>query len=220
MTGIYRESIGFFLASLPTLLVFAVVIESANWFLQAAWMRLALDFVALTIIAYAFHRHFLFGEPLRFRQPAPSAAPPFKFGQFFVVSMVLYVVTIGLFVVWLYTVAGDTMPGFGYWPLYLVILGLFGTALPATVVQDRSYRLTQGLRAGTETVLKLLLGPGLVGTGTFVLVVTGNQLLRNIPDDSLVHLAFAVIGTTIYFLSTILAVAVLCEMYHKTRPAP
>ena len=96
MTKIYRESFGFFLASLPTLLLLAVVIEGLLWILQPT-SETAVSFGALTVVAYYFHRHFLFGEPLSFRnqKPAPGA-PAFKFGWFMLVSVGLLLGPVGI----------------------------------------------------------------------------------------------------------------------------
>jgi hypothetical protein len=220
VTKIYRESLGFFLSSLPTLLLFAFLIEAARWFL-VRWSSLVLDLVALNIIAYGFHRHFLFGETLSFRtQPVAKAAPPFKFGRFLQVSLLLFFYTFGLYLFMMVVFdLYDTAPNIPlWWTVYLLVLGLLGIALPANVAQDKTYRVRQGIRVGAETIWRLSLGPGLVGAATFGTVQISNPVLENVPDGSLILLADRTILTTVNFLVTILAVAVLCEMYRKTRP--
>jgi hypothetical protein len=225
MTKIYHESFRYFLASLPALLAFGAAIEVTLWLLQPK-QESAVSFVALTLVAYYFHRHFLFRESLSFsaQKPAPGA-PPFKFGWFMLTSaaVLLTPVGIGLFIVFAYL--DQPSPGamiLIFLPLYLVTLGLFGTALPATVARDGTYRVSQGVRATFSTMGRLVLGPGVIG---FVLLVAtllaGNALgSLGVADDSLVALAFHIVLRTLGFLTTILAVAVLCEMYRKTRPEP
>lgn len=225
MVKIYRESIRFFLVSLPALLFFGAMIEVTLWLLQPK-SEFGITFVALTIVAYYFHRHFLFQETLSFRnqKPAPGA-PPFKFGWFMLVSaaVMLTPVGVGLFIAFGYLERPS--PGaliLIFLPIYLVTLSLFGTALPATVVRDGTFRISQGLRATFSTMWRLVLGPGVIG---FVLiiatVVAGNALASlGVAEDSPVALAFYIALRTLGFLTTIFAVAVLCEMYKKTRPEP
>lgn len=223
MTKIYRESFRYFLASLQMLLAFAAMIEIALWIVQPR-NETSVTFVALVILAYSFHRHFLFGEPFAaFNQKTAAGAPPFKFGWFLLVStaVILVPVAIGLFLVFGYL--DRPTPGAMIviiLPIYLVTLGLFGTALPATVARDGSYKVSQGLRAGLAIMWRLVLGPGVVGflilAGT---VIAGNALgSLGVAEDSLVTLAYFTLIRTMGFLTTIFAVAVLCEMYRRTRP--
>lgn len=225
MIKIYRESFRYFLASLPALLAFGAVIEVVLWLLQPK-QESAISFVALTLVAYYFHRHFLFQERLSFstQKPAPDA-PPFKVGWFMLVSaaVLLAPVGIGLFIVLAYL--DRPSPGamiLIFLPLYLLTLSLFGTALPATVARDGTYRFWQGLKASLSTMWRLVLGPGVIGLVLIVAtILSGNALgSLGVADDSLVALAFYIVLRTLGFLTTIFAVAVLCEMYRKTRPEP
>lgn len=67
-------------------------------------------------------------------------------------------------------------------------------------------------------------GPGAWGDRLVLIVATilsGNALgSLGVADDSLVALAFYIALRTWGFLTTIFAVAVLCEMYRNTRPEP
>ncbi len=225
MVKIYRESFRYFLVSLPALLGFAALIEVALWLLQPK-SESGITFVALTLVAYYFHRHFLFQETLTLRnqKPAPGA-PPFKFGWFMLVSaaVLLTPVGVGLFIAFAYL----DRPSTGsliliFLPLYLVTLSMLGTALPATVARDGTFRISQGLRATFSTMWRLVAGPGVIGLGlTTSTVLAGNALGSiGVAEDSLVTLAFYIAIRTLGFLTTIFAVAVLCEMYRKTRPEP
>lgn len=225
MVKIYRESFRYFLVSFPALLTFGAVIEVTLWLLQPK-SESGITFVALTLVAYYFHRHFLAQETLSFRnqKPAPGA-PPFKFGWFMLVSAAPMLTTfgIGLFIAFSYL--DRPSPGaliLIFLPIYLVTLSLFGTVLPATVARDGTFRISQGLRATFSTMWRLVVGPGVIG---FVLIATtvlaGNALgSLGVAEDSLVALAFYTALRTLGFLTTIFAVAVLCEMYRKTRPEP
>jgi hypothetical protein len=223
MVRIYRESFSFFASALPMLLAFAVLVEGLLWVLQPKSESSA-TFAALTILAYYFHRHFLFGETIGFRNQKPAeGAPPFKFGWFILISVGLVFVPIALAFAISYSIAGRFAPllaiGISL-PFYLLALSLFGTALPAVVARDGTYRLAQGMRAGFQTMWRLVLGPCLVGAVLLALAVLSGRWAARLPEDSLVLLAYYTATRLLGFLPTILAVAVLCEMYRKTRPKP
>jgi hypothetical protein len=94
MTKIYRESFGYFLSSLLVLLLVAFFLEAMLWFLQPS-SQMSVSFVALTFIAYGFHRHFLFGETLHLtKQTIARGAPPQKFGWFILVSGALVLIPV------------------------------------------------------------------------------------------------------------------------------
>lgn len=221
MIKIYRKAIGFFVASLPGLLVFAIVIEVLLWVLQPN-SEGTVSFIALSIIAYSFHRHFLFDEPIGWRAQKPAeGAPPFRIGWFLVISTVLVVVLLGLAFGASFALANR--PAFAiilltFFPAYLLVLSLFGMALPASVARDGSYRVAQGIRAAFHTGFLLVTGPGVVGMILLVATVAGAWALRGVAEDSLILLAHYIILRTLGFLTTIFAVAVLCEVYAKTRP--
>lgn len=225
MTQIYTKSFAFFFASLPALLAFAAVIEGLLWVFRPKSEGVVV-FGALLIIAYYFHRHFLFGEGLALGKlkPAPDA-PPQKFGWFLLISFLMVFVPGGIAVVIAINATDELGLGIlmlTLFPLYLIALGLFGTALPASVAQDGTYRLSQGLRVSFPTMGRLILGPGVVGLVVVAAVLLAGQPLArlNLAEDSLVLLGWYILIRTLGFLSTILAVAVLCDMYRRTRPGP
>jgi hypothetical protein len=223
MTKIYRESFGFFFSSLPILFAFAAVIEVFFWVFQPK-SEAASSFVALTLVAYLFHRHFLFGETFTFRNPQPNpGAPKVKLGWFILVScgLVLIPVVIG-FVLAIGYLERDNIVGIIliFVTAYLLILSLFGTALPAAVARDGTYRVSQGLRVTLSTMWRLILGPGVVGFVLVAATILAGGMLNSagMAEDSLLMLAFFIVTRTLGFLTTILAVSILCEMYRKTRP--
>ncbi len=225
MTKIYRDSFRFFLSSLPALLLFAVVIEGTLWVLQPK-SESGITLVALLLLAYYFHRHFLFGETLSFRNqnPAPGA-PEFKFGWFMLLSLGLLLGPVGIGLALTFGYLDRPTPVMlilVVLPIYLVTLSLFGTALPASIARDGTYRVTQGLRATLSTMWRLVLGPGVTGLILLVATFLSGYALGSlgVTEDSLITLAYYIALRTLGFLTTILAVAVLCEMYRKTRPDP
>ena len=225
MLKIYRESFAYFLSSLPALLFFAVVIEGLLWFLQPR-SESSVTFVALTIVAYYIHRHFLFGESLTLTLKPASAegAPPNKFGWFVLLSAALLLVPVGVALAIAVRFPAPQVLGvmvIVLFPLYLLVLSLFGTALPATVARDGTYRLSQGLRATFRTMWRLVLGPGLIGVVLLAATIASTQAIEALgaPEESPILLAYFIVLRTLGFLTTIIAVAVLCEMYLRTRPA-
>lgn len=224
MRKIYSESVKFFLVSLPALVVFAGAIEWIDWYFHP---RLSsATFIGLTIVAYFFHRHFLFGESLSMlgKPAVTDGAPPVKYGWFILISVALGALSLGLAVVVALQFSAESRGGLillVVCTIYLLMLSLFGIALPASVARDNTYRVAQGIRVMFGTMWRLLAGPGVVG---LTLVLAGAMLahlLRSygVAGDSLIMLAFNTILRTLGFLTTLVAVAVLCEMYRKTRPA-
>ena len=225
MTKIYREPFRFFLSSLPTLLMFAAMIEGSLWVLQPR-SEGSITWAALTTIAYFMHRHFLFGAALHVRPNKPVlGAPPQKFGWFMVVSAALLVLPVLVMVVVAVRYLGSQQTAaiiLITLLTYLLMLSLFGTALPATVARDGTYRLRQGVRASFQTMWRLVLGPGTFGVLLLVVLSFSDRAMAalGLAETSLIMLGYLILLRTVGFLTTILAVAVLCEMYRQTRPKP
>lgn len=221
MFQIYRDSFRFFAATFPLLLGIGALIEILNRVLQPT-SEIA-STVALIVLAYYVHRHFLFGEALTFRRPRPAeGAPPLKFGWFLLISIGMLILTVVLSLVLIIVLANDRsfLIVLLFLGPYLLVLGLFGTALPAAVARDGTYRLSQGLRVALPTMAHLVLGPGLVGLALALgtLGATYGLTALGFADNSPIQLALNIAARTLGFLTTILAVAVLCDMYRKTRP--
>ncbi|MCA0274228.1 MAG: hypothetical protein LCH69_19480 [Proteobacteria bacterium] len=232
MFEIYRTSFRFFSANFPALLLFAGMLEGLLWAVQPK-SEVAITLVPLIILAYSFHRHFLFGEGLTLVKPAPrDGAPPFKWGWFLLASLGLIAapLAVTIAVVLQLISAGlskeaitGTMLLF-MMPSYLIALSLFGTALPALVARDPAYRLKAGMRSFYPAMGRLILGPGMAGLVFFALGLGFNVLQPKlgIPTGSLGELAIFIFFRMLGFLVTILAVAVLCQMYKRVmqRVAP
>ncbi len=221
MFQIYRDSFRLFVATLPFLLGLGALIEVLNRVADTA--SAASSMVAQILLAYYIHRHFLFGEALTFRRPNQAeGAPPFRIGWFLLISIGILILVLVLSLVLLIYLANahSFLILLLFIGPYLLVLGLFGTALPAAVARDGTYRLSQGLKVALPTMVQLVLGPGLVGLAIFLVtfaVIQGLSAL-GFAEDSLAQLAFYVVARTLGFFVTILAVAVLCDMYRKTRP--
>ena len=230
MVEIYRKSLRFYWQSLPMLLLFSATIEATTLLLQPKHGA-TITLVPLLIVAYLFHRHFLFDEHLTFSSSKGKAAPgspPIKFGWFILASIGIILVPAVFAVIWLIKFAPDLKDRdqqTGYillvmLPTYLIVLSAFGTALPALVERNRAYKLSSGLRATFQTMWRLLLGPALVGAELFAAtILLANRLETNPAFLSKTgQFVYAVISGTLGFLPTLLAVAVLCHVYRKICP--
>ena len=224
MSQIYRESFRYFAGTFPLLLGIGAFIEIFLWILQPR--SDTASSVALIILAYYFHRHFLFGEAFTFRSHKPAeGAPPFKFGWFMLLSIGMILLPVAIALALTLGMVADHSQAIMLlflFPTYLLTLSLFGTTLPATVARDGTYRLSQGLRVALPTMGKLILGPGLVGLILLVVTIAAAHALttHGFAADSHAMLALNIATRTTGFLTAILAVAVLCDAYRKTRPAP
>lgn len=228
MIELYRKSWRYFVASLPALLLFAFLLEAALWYFEPK-SGTGGTFVALTVIAYYFHRHFLFGEEMAFKTQKPAeGAPPLKFGWFILLSAALVLVPLGISLLLALQLLprGISSPRLMgaviilFAPMYLIALSFFGTALPASVARDGTYRLSQGIRSGFQTMWRLLLGPALTGTVLIALTLATDRALEagRVLPTGVAELGYFTLLRTVGFFTTIVAVAVLCEMYSTTRP--
>lgn len=230
MIEIYRKSIAYIVKNLAFLIAFAALIEGLIWVMKPKHESAA-TLVPLIFLAYLFHRYFLFGEDLTLRRTTQrDDVPPMKFGWFMLVSagfVLLPVATaIATFIPLISGGTGkDSAVGTAALTsglAYLLTLNLFGTALPALVARDRSYRLSVGMRATFQTMWRLIAGPGVVGLAGFVMILllTGRQVSLGIGPGNLAEFGLLVLFRTMGFMTTILAVAVLCSMYRKVTPGP
>ena len=223
MTQIYRNSFDFFRASFPFLLLIGGGIELIIWYLQPD-SEGASTTIPLILLAYLFHRYFLFGEKPAFRQAKPAeSAPPHKFGLFILASLAMIIVPVFAALPLTALLTEDfssTVYLATLMALYLIALSMFGTVLPATVVRDGTWRLSLGLRRTGITMLRLLLGPAVVGAVLIVVCTVSENwlLLKGFQPDGMAFLASFILARTFGFLTTILAVAVLCQSYHDLRP--
>lgn len=230
MIEIYRKSIAYIVKNLAFLIAFAALIEGLIWVMKPRHESAA-TLVPLIFLAYLFHRYFLFGEDLTLRRTTQrDDVPPMKFGWFMLVSAGFVLVPVATAIAMLIPfVAGgsdkDTAVGLALLIgalAYLLALSLFGTVLPALVARDRSYRLSDGIRVTFQTMWRLLVGPGVVGLAGYVIAVliTRLQTSLGISPGSLAELGLLVLFRIMGFMTTILAVAVLCSMYRKVTPGP
>jgi hypothetical protein len=222
LSHIYRDSIRFFVATFPLPLGIGAFIEILLWVLQPR--SDTASSVALILLAYYFHRHFLFGEAFTFRGHKPAeGAPPFRLGWFILISVAMILLPVAIALALTFGMVADHSHGtllLFLFPTYLLALGLFGTTLPAAVARDGTYRLSQGLRVALPTMGKLVLGPGVAGLILLVATLAAAYALSalGVAENSPALLALNIATRTLGFLTTILAVAVLCDMYRRTRP--
>jgi hypothetical protein len=223
MIELYQNAFRFYRSSLPALLIFACLIEGLIWLFQPKHVNFIL-WVPHLIIIYQFHRHYLFGEAIPLLRQ-PSNARPQRFGWFILLSTALLIVPTVLGLGLAFRLTSLNMPQNSIVNLmllttgllYLIALSLFGTALPATVARSGQYRLSAGLKMTFGTMWRLAASAGLVQVILFALLTSVDQAFLDSPtyQTEAVQVPFAIIGTTLSFLPSLLGVAVLCQMYEK-----
>lgn len=234
MVEIYRSSFRFYLSSLPALLGLMALLETLVWYLEPKNPSFSFA-MAFLFIFYQFHRHFLFGEnSFAWAKPSawvkPSAdAPPQKFGWFWLISLALILVPVGLALAFAFWIAPGNAPRsthvglmvIALVPLYLLSLSLFGTALPASVARPGNFSMSAGIRACFGTMWRLVLGPGVVQILIYGLIIGLDSLLRDVPayQSATGQLAANTVASTLSLLPSLLGVAVLCHMYQKVMDA-
>lgn len=228
MIAIYRSAFHYFGRSLPFLLAMAALIEGLTLLFPSKGIEGG-RMVFLFLMAYYFHRHFLYGELLTWKASLVSA-PPAKFGWFLIASFVMIFAAVAMSITAAIISVGP-LGSAGYetfvgatvifmMPAYLLLLSLFGLGLPAIVARNRAYRLTTGLKAGPRLALGLIFGPGVTGGLILALTLLAFPRLATLPalQASFGEWALGTLATTLGFLPTILAVAVLCQAYRRAYP--
>ncbi len=189
------------------------------------------------LIAYWLHRYFLLGE-------RPNVALRERWGSgyggFFLVTL-LFAAALVAVVLLLSNYLPPDMSHvdrdvrrlfylFLTLPIYLILLSLFGSALPAAAVRD-SFGLVTTLGRVRKTFLPTFFGM-LAGPFLFVVVASvavGYGLHRlGVADDARLPsgaISFPGLAASIFFrfvgmVTTTLAVAVLCRAYRRVVPGP
>ncbi|AMY68168.1 hypothetical protein [Frigidibacter mobilis] len=226
MIRIYTSSFRLFFSALPLLLLLAVILEGLALMFQGTSGATAGRTIGLLFIAYMFHRHFLFGEPLTLRRQTGAAdTRPFRAGRFILIALALLALPLAGALWVTYSVqspgaaradrAGTML--LTMMPLYLLALGLFGTLLPASVTRDPRYTLRAGMQQALPTMGRLILGSGLVGAFNLVLV-SGLEIWASQWPALQGPVPMALLGllaTTFGFLTSILGAATLCAAYDR-----
>lgn len=228
MIAIYRSAFQYFGRSLPFLLAMAALIEGLTLLFPSNGFE-GVRMVLLFLMAYYFHRHFLYGELLTWKASLVSA-PPAKFGWFLIASFAMIITAVAMSITAAIIAVGP-LGSAGYetfvgatvifmMPAYLLILSLFGLGLPAIVARNRAYRLRTGLKASPRVALGLILGPGVTGGLILAAGLLVLSRLEALPalQTGFSQWALGTLATTLGFLSTILAVAVLCHAYRRAYP--
>lgn len=239
MIGIFRASWGCFVANWWLYLGFAILMEFMP-LLTGNDHSIAATFFPQTIFAYFLHRHFLFGESVSSRKASGSSGTePFRIGRFILVSAAIVGLPVVLGLVIMTQAFPATLQGdrdhlilallATILPLYLLFLGFFGTALPATVERTSiPHVLSRGYRLGLGVMWRLLLGPALTATFLLVVISMGASAWGALAFKVLhwpvlatsepTRFSFAVLGSLDGMFATTLAVAILCDAYRKIVP--
>jgi hypothetical protein len=235
MLTIYKKSIACFAENWLFLVTVAAVMEGLPLFLSGSGPSTGASLGVGLLIAYLLHRYFLLGEHFSSMKQVQRVRPR-AIGRFFLVSIALIGLTAAVSVYSAIQLAGgvdnrDTLTGtllLVFLPAYLLALSLFGTALPAAAVREPfglGVTLRRAVRSFIPTMLGLLSGPGLFGLVTIggLLWLTGRFGLPVGAVDqngSFVAAGFAmgIVYRLIGMFCTVLAVAVLCQVYRQVQP--
>lgn len=188
--------------------------------------------VAQLFVAFSVHRYFLKGEDvfsvdkLFSRRVGANQKGSFKF------VMVALLLVLGPILLALPLVIGMLDRGtekdvvaillvLVMMPLYWVSLGVFGTVLPAIVDKDPRYRLVAGMKKTPVMMMRLLIGPAMMGIVFFAsgigLSIAINALIP--MNTTLWDMILSVVASVFSLFNMILAVATLCSVYRMTVPA-
>ncbi len=235
MIEIYKKSWACIVTNWPIYLSIAVAIEALPLFsrpLSADIMSL----IYLTLFAYALHRHFLYGElvdPVPFRKNLPGK-PAQKLGLFFAISTAMIFASTIVGFLFAPAIVPQTILSHGLGRIfvvlvisgfYLILLGIFGTTLPASVdLLPNTYKFEAGVEETLPVIGRLLLGPVLAGMimgaltfftyyALFTFKAFGPMATTATSD-----FVFGAILRLCGMAGTTLAVAVLCDAYRKIVP--
>ncbi len=225
MIRIYTASFRLFYRMLPLLVFLAVFLEGITLWSTGASGSIG-RMVALTFLAYMFHRYFLFDEPLTLRrQTGATDTPPFQAGRFMLIALALLLAPLALGLWVMFAVLPPDAAREGQvvtllatmLPLYLLVLGIFGTLLPASVARNPRYTLRAGMRQALPTMGRLILGSGLVGVVNLVLILGLGLMASQSPalQGPVPTYLLGVLATTLGFLTSILGAATLCAAYDR-----
>lgn len=237
MKDIYRSTFVCLQSFWPFYLFFAVALEVAGQFGSGSSIAGA-EFAAFTIFAYMLHRHFLFGDTLKAFGKIESTRPSAR-GRFFLISLPMLVVPIGLAV---FLVLGPLHVSSRdvnlltmillvvILPLYLLMLSVFGTMLPAAASAEPfglGLTLSRARRSFWRIFGGLLVGPALFGSAAFIVIILLSVRLGLPLDPRDAQGAFSPVGAAasvllqmVAMINTTLAVVVLCNAYRRLMPSP
>jgi hypothetical protein len=107
-------------------------------------------------------------------------------------------------------------------PIYWVVLGLFGTVLPAIADGDTRYSLVAGIKKAPILMFRLVIGPtamGAVYLAFFMVLSFAVNSITQVSSD-VWEVVSSIVGPMFGLFNMILAVATLCSVYRMIVPAP
>lgn len=187
------------------------------------------------LIAYGLHRYVLFGEPFRVIGKPRAGYPASTWRWFFLVSLLVFGAMVVLSAGMVFVLSGSferaqhltqnqLLMILLIAPVYLGLLSIFGTALPAAAAGDRfglGVTLSRARRTGWGMCWRLCAGPGLfwvIGfAALFVLMfVILSQFGIETTKTPAFTFAAAILMQLISIFATALAVAIQCRAYRQT----
>jgi hypothetical protein len=223
---LYRRAWVAFRLFWPLMILLAILVEGIGYWFEGSTTASMSGTVVLILFAYWVHRYFLFEEkPMLVG--AHKDGPPQRIGRFIVLSFLIIFLAvaagIGVTVflgIGLLHPSGRPVALLFMLIANLLLLSLFGTALPAAAAGDRfgfGVTLARGRRTFGQVFGGLLYGSGLVGAISYVAVAVAAVM---IPENAPVAatLALNAAASVAGMVSSLLAVAVLCRAY-RSLPA-
>ena len=185
--------------------------------------------VVATMVGYAMHRYFLFGESWAAWRTTGAGGRKSAARRFAVALAIMFVSVVGIVgVVCVKMASGgvgkDQMFGVAVvvgLPVYFLLLVIFGTALPAAAAGDRFgpwITLRRAGRTAPGIAGGLLAGPVLFSILIVVVSVFLGQRAGTMGGGIIAATSLAVCIRMLGFFTTALAVAVLCRAYLKVAP--
>ncbi len=220
-------------------LLLAVIFTAVTEFLPKSNTGLSIGYA---LFLMGLHRYFLLGADLNgFGMNRSDGAKP-RFGGFLWVGFLLAFLAIGIILIPLFAMPNSSVMQFAkkspdmvillvllaYWP----VLSLFGSALPASAVQEPyGFALTfkRSIRSAWPTAWRLLVGPGLLGTAMLVAFLVGAVAIvwaTGVTKQSVTEnpqLAQAIGFATTFMiqlgvmLCSTMGVVVLCDVYQGLK---
>lgn len=214
MFDLFQTTARYVTASFPTLLLASLAIATLETF-GSTGAAVGAGLVVQVQLIWLFHGHFLYADPpLSLVQSFAFIRPS---GRFLCVMLLLTVLP---FVIALPPAlaigiqAHQSLALLGLVSItYLIVLGLFGTALPASIDRDPRYSLTRAMRQLTRMLGLLLAGlvPLFVASG---IALTALAII--VPDSPALQIAQSTLSTLVSHIGAALTAAILCKVYRET----
>lgn len=215
MFDLYRSAARYIASSFPSIFLAALGLATLDT-LGNANAALGAGLAAQVLMIVLFHSHFLYGDPPigLFSKP-----PKRRLGRFLLVLLALTLLPMVVAITLSLLFAAAAGPSFTLVGLvivtYSLAIGLFGTALPASIDRDPRYGLAMGMRRLTRTLGLIVAGPGLVIMLAIVGIVGFTALAGPHLSAPMTAIAVTTVTGVLGFFNSALTAAILCKVYRE-----